>query len=233
LLLHGFTGTSAELWPLAEALAAAGHRVSVPLLPGHGLKAEDLLDAGRAAWLAKAEAALLDLRQPVCVAGLSMGALLATCLANRHRARVAKLALLAPAVRLKQPAGALSDVLYRLPWLVRRFRALHAGSESDLRDPTLRRTNPKNATVSLFGLAELRALQKEALAAAEGVTAPTLICLGARDRTVTRGGVLRLAARLRGPTRFEVFARSGHQLALDYDRAALIAAVLAHFEAIG
>jgi carboxylesterase len=233
LLLHGFTGTPAELWPLADGLAAAGHRVSVPLLPGHGLRATDLLEAGREAWRSAAGAALLALPPPVCVAGLSMGGLLATCLAAEHQARVGRLALLAPAVRLTQPAALLSDVLFRFPWLVSRFRAIGGGSGSDLRDPTLRRTNPKNPTVSLLGIAELRALQKEALAAASRVIAPALICLGARDRTVTRRGVLRLARRLGGTTRVEIFARSGHQLALDFDRAAVIAAVLAHFEAIG
>lgn len=36
LLLHGFTATTAEVRPLGEALHAAGHTVSAPLLPGHG-----------------------------------------------------------------------------------------------------------------------------------------------------------------------------------------------------
>jgi esterase/lipase len=202
-------------------------------LPGHGLRPPDLLQADRRAWFEAAEAALLALPPPVSIAGLSMGALLATCLAAEHRERVPRLALLAPAVQLTQPAQLVAHVFHRFPALLRHFRALHIGASSDLRDPTLRHTNPKNAVVSLLGLAELNALQGEALAAAARVFAPALICLGAKDRTVTRRGVLRLAGRLGGPKRVEVFANSGHQLALDFDRAAVIAAVLAHFEAIG
>jgi carboxylesterase len=233
LLLHGFTGTTAELWPLGEALAAAGYRVSAPLLPGHGIGAPDLLEAGRAAWRQTAAAALLALPPPVRIVGLSMGALLATCLAAERPERVARLALLAPAVRLTQPAALLSWGVHRFPRLLQRFHALNVGTESDLRDPTLRGTNPKNEAVSLFGLAELRRLQREALAAAPKVMAPTLICLGARDHTVTGRGGLRLVRLLGGPARVEVFARSGHQLALDFDRQAVIAAVLAHFGPMG
>jgi carboxylesterase len=46
LLLHGLGGTPDELTPLAQRLAAAGLRVSTPLLPGPG--------ASEAAWLASA-----------------------------------------------------------------------------------------------------------------------------------------------------------------------------------
>jgi len=233
LLLHGFTGTTAELWPLAEALAAAGYRVSAPLLPGHGIGAPDLLEAGREAWESAATAALLALPPPVRVVGLSMGALLATCLAAERGERVTRLALLAPAVGLTQPVALVSWALQRFPAVRRRFPALPAGTGSDLRDPTLRHTNPKNAWVSLRGLGELRELQARALAVAPSVAAPTLVCLGALDRTVTRRGALRLAKRLGGPSRVEVFPRSGHQLALDFDRQAVIGAVLAHFGATG
>jgi carboxylesterase len=229
LLLHGFTGTTAELWPLAEALAAEGYRVSAPLLPGHGIGAPDLLDAGRDAWRTAALTALHALPPPVRVVGLSMGALLATCLAAAERQRVSRLALLAPAVCLTQPAALLSWAVHLFPSLPRHFPSLRTGTASDLRDPTLRATNPKNEQVSLYGLAELRRLQREALEAAPAVTAPTLVCLGARDRTVTRRGVRRLVRRLGGPTRFERFARSGHQLVLDFDRREVIAAVIAHF----
>jgi carboxylesterase len=229
LLLHGFTGTSAEVWPLAEALSMQGCRVSVPLLPGHGIDAPDLLVAGRDAWREAVRAALFALPPPVRVVGLSMGALLATCLSAEARDRVTRLALLAPAVGLTQPAAVLSWVMALFPFLPRRFPSLHTGTASDLRDPTLRATNPKNERVSLFGLAELHRLQREALAAAAAVTAPSLVCLGSRDHTVTRRGVRRLVRRLGGPTRLQWFHRSGHQLVLDFDRQAVIAAVIAHF----
>ncbi len=36
VLCHGFTGTPQSLRAWAEALAAAGHSVRLPRLPGHG-----------------------------------------------------------------------------------------------------------------------------------------------------------------------------------------------------
>src|SRR2546430_8469231 len=42
LLLHGLTGSPAEMRPVGDALAAAAFRAVAPLLPGHGTTPEDL-----------------------------------------------------------------------------------------------------------------------------------------------------------------------------------------------
>src|SRR2546430_10174597 len=85
LLLHGLTGSPAEMRPVGEALAKAGFRAVGPLLPGHGTTPEDLLTVTRADLLAAAESALLGLRDArrVYLCGLSAGALLAIHLAAR------------------------------------------------------------------------------------------------------------------------------------------------------
>src|SRR5690606_34792468 len=50
LLCHGFTGSPQSLRPWAEHLAGRGLTVSLPLLPGHGTRWEDLrVTGGRAA----------------------------------------------------------------------------------------------------------------------------------------------------------------------------------------
>ncbi|MFP5379584.1 MAG: alpha/beta fold hydrolase, partial [Vicinamibacteria bacterium] len=85
LLLHGLTGTPADLDPLASALRAAGFVVEAPLLPGHGGAPDLLAPVTRGAWREAADDALSRLRdttgRPVAVLGTSMGALLATELA--------------------------------------------------------------------------------------------------------------------------------------------------------
>src|SRR5664279_5176723 len=43
LVLHGFTGNPQSMRPLAEAVAAAGYTVDLPLLAGHGPAVEDML----------------------------------------------------------------------------------------------------------------------------------------------------------------------------------------------
>src|SRR3954451_19377030 len=83
LLLHGLTGSPAEVRPVGEALAQAGFRAVGPLLPGHGTTPEDLYLVSRADLLAAAESALLGLRgaRRLFLCGLSAGALLSIELA--------------------------------------------------------------------------------------------------------------------------------------------------------
>ncbi len=87
LVLHGFTGNPQSLRPLAEACAAAGFSVDLPLLPGHGTVLEDMLPTRWADWSSGAEAAyraLADRCDQVVVTGLSMGGTLACWLAEQH-----------------------------------------------------------------------------------------------------------------------------------------------------
>ncbi|MEV6755674.1 alpha/beta fold hydrolase [Streptomyces sp. NPDC051214] len=87
LLCHGFTGTPQSLRPWAEFLAARGLTVSLPLLPGHGTRWEDLQVTGWQDWYAEVERELRALRErctEVFVFGLSMGGALALRLAAKH-----------------------------------------------------------------------------------------------------------------------------------------------------
>ena len=77
LVLHGFTGNPQSMRGLAEAFAAAGFAVELPLLPGHGTSVDDMIDTAWPDWSAAAEAAYADLAarvDRVVVAGLSSGA---------------------------------------------------------------------------------------------------------------------------------------------------------------
>ena len=47
LVLHGFTGNPQSMRGLAEAFAAAGFTVELPLLPGHGTSVDDMIDDRR------------------------------------------------------------------------------------------------------------------------------------------------------------------------------------------
>lgn len=88
LLIHGFTGSAAEMRPLGQYLNERGLTINVPLLPGHGTTAEDLNNYGWDDWCAEADKALVELRsqcETIFVAGLSMGALISLWLvANNH-----------------------------------------------------------------------------------------------------------------------------------------------------
>jgi carboxylesterase len=100
LVLHGFTGNPQSMRPLAEALAAAGFTVELPLLPGHGTSVEDMVPTRWDDWSGAAEAhfqALAARCDHVMVAGLSMGGTLTCWLAERHR-HLAGIALVNPLV---------------------------------------------------------------------------------------------------------------------------------------
>src|SRR2546430_11963123 len=122
LLLHGLTGSPAEVRPVGEALAKAGFRAVGPLLPGHGTTPRDLMRVGRADMLAAAADALRSLggARRVFACGLSMGALLSVELCARVAARdgapaITAIALLASAVRMGPPRRLFPEGVGRLP----------------------------------------------------------------------------------------------------------------------
>ncbi len=87
LLIHGFSGSPAELRPLADALAARGYTVHVPLLPGHGATPEALSRIGYGAWIEAVRTAREELEQScrtVVIVGYPMGGLLAIVEAARR-----------------------------------------------------------------------------------------------------------------------------------------------------
>ncbi|HEV7719917.1 MAG TPA: alpha/beta fold hydrolase, partial [Iamia sp.] len=87
LVVHGFTGNPHSMRPVAEALAAAGFTVELPLLPGHGTAVEDMIPTGFPDWLGAATDAYTELAarcEKVAVVGLSMGGALTAWLASEH-----------------------------------------------------------------------------------------------------------------------------------------------------
>ncbi|CAM5292638.1 Carboxylesterase OS=Streptomyces violarus OX=67380 GN=FHS41_005791 PE=4 SV=1 [Streptomyces violarus] len=108
LLCHGFTGSPQSLRPWAEHLAARGLTVSLPLLPGHGTRWEDLRMTGWQDWYAEVDRELrllCERREQVFVAGLSMGGALALRLAAKHGDAVSGVVVVNPA-SCRRPASA-------------------------------------------------------------------------------------------------------------------------------
>jgi carboxylesterase len=103
LLSHGFTGSPASMTPWGRQLAAAGHTVRVPRLPGHGTTWQELNTTRWEQWYGEVDSALTDLRSScdhVVVAGLSMGGCLALRLAEQRPDDVDAVVLVNPAVNL-------------------------------------------------------------------------------------------------------------------------------------
>lgn len=97
LLIHGLTGTPAEMKPIAKRLTKQGFSVMCPALAGHCRAESDLRKSRWQDWYASIEQAFEALKaehEEVFVSGLSIGALLAIKLAAEKGERVAGLGLL-------------------------------------------------------------------------------------------------------------------------------------------
>jgi carboxylesterase len=111
LVLHGFTGSPQSMRQLAGVLADDGFSVELPLLPGHGTAAEDMVPTRFSDYTRAAQGAHDELARrctSVAVVGLSMGGTLACWLAERQT-EIQGLALVNPFV--EPPAESYRDVL--------------------------------------------------------------------------------------------------------------------------
>jgi carboxylesterase len=232
LLLHGLTGSTFEVRPVAERLAAAGMRCLAPVMAGHGGSPRALVELPWTAWVAKAaqDLARLEGARRTFVVGCSMGALVACALAHDHPERVDGLVLLAPALEL-QPQGRLGALLGRAP-VIRRL-VVPKGSGSDVRDAAMRARNPSMRGVPLAAVAELAALGAHVDRLLPEVAAPALVVVGAHDHTVTMSGARRLARRIgSGPARLVVLPESWHLVGIDVERGRCAEEALRFLEAL-
>lgn len=225
LLLHGFTGSPWEVRPLGESLADRGFFVRAPRLPGHGTVPEAMLWVTWRDWLGAAEAALDSLAAfpRVCVAGLSMGGLLGLLLAERRPTRISRLVLMAPVMRVRQPAGRLLERVgagvlsgFGARWLSKKGTDLE-DDEARARAPVL----PRYPVARLFDLFDLQRLARRA---APRVSVKTLIVAAANDHVVDRRSVEALHAAMPDAERL-LLQRGFHIVPQDVDRARLAAEV--------
>lgn len=220
LLLHGLTGSPFEVRHVAERLQRDGLRCLGPVMPGHGGEPRALAALGWREWVEGAgrELARLAGARRVFLVGCSMGALVACALARAAPARVAGLALLAPALHLAGAARFAGTVARGLPF-GRRLPPVPKVGGSDVRDPEARRDNPSMPAVPLSAVGELALLAREVDALLPGLRAPALVVAARHDHTVALSGARRLAERVgSGPARLIVLERSFHLVGIDVER---------------
>lgn len=112
VLCHGFTASPHGLRAWAEALAAAGFAVHMPLLPGHGTSWQELSRTKWQQWHDALDRAWLELDaecDQVFVAGLSMGGALALRIAATRP--VSGVVLVNPALVVDDVRAPLAGIL--------------------------------------------------------------------------------------------------------------------------
>lgn len=212
LVLHGFTGNPGSMRALAERLAAAGHTVDLPLLPGHGTVVEDMLDTGWSDWLAHAEAryaALAARVEQVVVVGLSMGGALTAWLGSEHP-EIAGLVCINAVVSV--PPGMREAVQEVLASGADRF----AGIGSDIADPDVVESayaeTPLAPLLTMFDAADNLGDRMAR------ITSPLLVVTSREDHVVPPENSDLLAASVSGPVERLWCERSYHVVTQDFDK---------------
>jgi carboxylesterase len=204
--------------PVAEALAAAGFTVELPLLPGHGTSLDDLAETSWEDWSGGAELAYRDLAGragPVVVAGLSMGGTLACWLAAAH-VEIAGLVCVNPAV--EAPAESFLELLRGL--LESGERSL-PGIGSDIAQPGV--TEVAYTSTPIGGLLSLMTAVTDLEPRLPEIGCPLLLFSSRHDHVVAPTAADLLAARVSGPVERVVCERSYHVATRDYDGAQIAA----------
>ncbi len=241
LLIHGFSGSPAEMRGLGQALARQGIRVYGVALAGHSGDPEDLLRHGWKHWLASVEEGLAKLaRYPqVFVVGFSLGGVLALLLTSRHPRQIAGV------IALSTPTRFTDNWQARVVPLARYFMTwFYPLQQLDFSDPKVQaevlmqaRLRDPNATID-FSDAQTVATIKQmvripipAIAEMFHVTnltrrrlglirGPLLILQGKRDRTVNPhcADELYRRARLAHPKSLYWLEQSDHMITTGPER---------------
>ena len=130
LLIHGLTGTPAEMRLLGKGLNKQGFTIYGVQLAGHCAAMEDLVASRWTDWLRSVESGLLRFGRHVdhvVVAGLSMGSLLSLAAAQKHPDKVAGVGALSTTFRYD---GWSIPSYTRLAFLLPLFRLLGIGRNS-------------------------------------------------------------------------------------------------------
>ena len=213
LLIHGFSGSPAEVRPLGRYLHARGMTVSAPLLPGHGTAPHDLdactwgdwTDAGR-----EAHEVLRRRCETVFLGGFSLGAAIAAHLAADDSA-VAGFLAYAPAILPSSWAEAVIPVA-RL--VGRQFPV----PVQDVRDPAAKDRLWSYPTYSLRAAREFVRLVVATRPILARVSCPLLVFRSLRDRTVPpESGHFLMEGVASRDKQLITLERSGHVMLVDHE----------------
>jgi len=213
LLCHGFTATTAEVRPLAQALFQSGYTVNAPLLPGHGVKPQDANQYTWKDWATTIAEAYTELKQSctrIFLAGESLGGLLALYLAA-NGAETAGLLLYAPAIHLRSPAASLLAPLLS-PFMSTKKKPRPTPSAADL-------LWQGYTVYPLKALRQLLKFQKITLTHLYRITQPLLIVQGRLDRSVHPDGPDQILRNVASSDKQIIWLeQSGHCVVLECER---------------
>jgi carboxylesterase len=215
LVIHGFTGNPSSMRGIAEAMAALGHHVEMPRLPGHGTTVEDMVTTGWIDWTGEVRAAhgrLADRVDQIVVIGLSMGGSL-TLWSGFELEKIVGLVCINPATT-PQP----QVVLDMIQEMVDDGTEIAPAIGGDIADPEAQESSYDGAP-----LRPLLSFMREGLAPMTDrygeLTMPLLLITSRQDHVVEPANSEHLAINYGGEVEHVWLERSYHVATQDYDAA--------------
>jgi carboxylesterase len=215
LVIHGFTGNPSSMRGIAEAMAALGHHVEMPRLPGHGTTVDDMVGTRWADWTGEVRAAhgrLADRVDEIVVVGLSMGGAI-TLWSGFELPNVVGLVAINPATAPQAP-----EVVEMLQEMVDDGTEIAPAIGGDIADPDVQESSydgaPLRALLSFMteGLVPITERYGE-------LTMPLLLITSRQDHVVEPANSEHLAATYGGDVEHVWLERSYHVATQDYDAA--------------
>jgi carboxylesterase len=226
VLCHGFTGMPGSMRPWAEALAAAGLTIRVPLLPGHGTRWQDANRTTWQQWYDELERSFDAVRTNCThtfVAGLSMGGTLALRLAEQRGADVAGVVVVNASLFTTRKDAKLLPLLHRvLPSL--------PPIGNDLKKPgVVEPAYDRTPVPAAYQLSQLWKLTNADLAR---ITQPMLVLTSRDDHVVEPENSARLLAAAGSREARQVWLEDSYHVAtLDNDLPLIVEETLAFIKA--
>ena len=213
LLVHGFTGAPPSMRPWGEFFHSHGFTVRVPLLPGHGTKAEDLNNVKWQEWPAKVEHELSELQKTcdtIFLVGLSMGGGTVLNVATNNNDAIAGIVLVNPWIHLK-------GMSVELAFLISRFRKMRASVGNDIKRPGV--TEWGYDATAILGVYEALKMLRNTRKNLGAVTVPVQLFHSVEDHTlpVSNTEIILSEIGSKDKTRIEL-VNSYHVATLDYDQ---------------
>ncbi|CAB4539845.1 unannotated protein [freshwater metagenome] len=199
--------------PWAEYLNQHGYTVTVPLLPGHGTRPEDLNLVKWQEWPAKVENdlnLLLQSCEKVFICGLSMGGGTTLNVATRYSQQLAGIILVNPMIHVKL-------VPHQLAWVISRFQKMRDSVGDDIKRPGITEWGYDSLpAVGVYQLLKMLSYTRKRL---HDVTAPLQLFHSVEDHTlpVTNTEIIMAGVNSREKNRIEL-VNSYHVATLDYDQ---------------
>ncbi|CCQ73244.1 alpha/beta fold hydrolase [Magnetospira sp. QH-2] len=199
LLIHGLSGSPAEMRPLADKLKAAGYPVLGLRLAGHGTSPHDLEGRVWEDWahsVGRGYRIIAALTDRVVAVGFGTGGLLALTLAGEQHCRLAGVASISAPVVVRQRQFALMPWMHRLNRLaswVPTLDGIKTFTDNETSQPDIDyRSMPVSA------LRELQGLIDATLARLDYIHIPVTLIQGEDDPVADPTGARRLYERLPG-----------------------------------